>query len=97
MAPAFKYRLGVVLIFLVSWYNQEVLTLAVPLRRVRSKASIRSPNTVPWAQPDVCTFFLSLSSKFVSASVRTTTVPVSSSYATPVITSSALSMFWLSR
>ena len=47
--------------------------------RISSNFSIRSPNTVPWAQPEVSVFFFSLSSKSVSRSVRTTTVSISSS------------------
>ncbi len=52
---------------------------------------------MPWAQPEVWVFFFSLSSKSVWRRVRTTTVEISSSYSMAVISSSARSMFWLSR
>jgi hypothetical protein len=62
-----------------------------------SNFSMTSPNTVPWAQPEVSVFFLSLSSKSVWRLVRTTTTSSSASWSMAVISSSGRSMFWFRR
>ena len=89
MAPALRYRLGVVLMALLNGTSIEAWSRISGFSVMVSNRSIMSPYAVPSAQPLVRILRFIFASKSVSRSVRTMTTPSSSSWSIPVTTSSS--------